>query len=126
MNKFLILVTLISSSLLIEAQDSKSTLSDKKTCAIQLNVDKGRTVEYEIEKKLCAKGDALYIRALKDKDFNVIYHDIVFSSAARICNFNKSVSSISVNYMQIVICEYSGNVLSLAASDELLGRVGIK
>ena len=97
------------------AQDQASQ-SNSKVCVITLK-GKKQTVESEIEKYSCEKGDMLY---LTEVQLIGASQHTVGMNAARVCEKGGNVQMVALQHMIAASCIFSGKVLPIVGHKNTL------
>ena len=119
------LMKLLVLSMLIYSVSSSSVADDHaleegtKVCAITLK-GKKQTIEDEISKYSCVKGDILYITEVQV--LGMTQHTVAMN-AARVCEMESGLHSFALQYTITASCKYSGQILPIVGDRKTL-RMG--
>tara|TARA_B110000240_G_C13288311_1_gene363154 strand:- start:213 stop:608 length:396 start_codon:yes stop_codon:yes gene_type:complete len=96
--------------------EDQITETDSKVCVITLK-GKKQTVESEIEKYSCVKGDVLYL--MEAQVIGVSQHTAPMN-AARVCDQGANIKIFALQYNIAASCVYSGKILPIIGQKSTL------
>ena len=102
-----------------QVTDTVSTDTASKVCAITLK-GKRQSVESEILKYSCVKGDILYLTELQR--IGMTQHTVSMN-AARVCEMGANIHIFSLQFIVTASCIYSGKILPIVGDKKTL-RMG--
>ena len=96
--------------------EDQITETDSKVCVITLK-GKKQTVESEIEKYSCVKGDVLYL--MESQVIGISQHTAPMN-AARVCDQGANIKIFALQYNIAASCMYSGKILPIIGQKSTL------
>ena len=96
--------------------EDQITETDSKVCVITLK-GKKQTVESEIEKYSCVKGDVLYL--MEAQVIGASQHTAPMN-AARVCDQGANIKIFALQYNIAASCVYSGKILPIIGQKSTL------
>lgn len=95
--------------------------NDQKVCVVNLHKN-GTQLVSQLKEMNCAKGDILYLSEVQKLGISQQTTALV---ASQVCDMNEQVKMIALQYALSSMCTYSGEVLPIGGSRDILKMGGL-